>query len=69
MVLIEDKMFNRIGRSTACKICGEPYMDNIDPAVDLEKGGYVICASGYLRQIGKLFRIYAVEEKNLGKDD
>jgi len=32
------------GRTLPCKICGELYTDNIDPAVDPAKGGYIICA-------------------------
>ena len=31
------------GKTLPCKICGEPYTDNIDPKVDPAKGGYIIC--------------------------
>lgn len=37
------------GRTLPCKICGEPYTDNIDPTVDPERGGYVICARCSMR--------------------
>ena len=32
------------GKTLPCKICGEPYTDNIDPKVDKARGGYIICA-------------------------
>ena len=37
-------MPSRKGRTLPCKICGEPYTDRIDPKVNPEKGGYIICA-------------------------
>ena len=37
-------MANRKGRTLPCKICGKPYTDRIDPKVNLERGGYIICA-------------------------
>ena len=32
------------GRTLPCKICGELYTDRIDPKVNPEKGGYIVCA-------------------------
>ena len=39
----------RKGRTLPCKICGQPYTDHINPAVDPEKGGYIICARCSMR--------------------
>ena len=36
--------YKKKGRSLPCKICGRAYTDNIAPAIDPDKGGYVICA-------------------------
>lgn len=35
---------NKMRRSLPCKICGQLYTDNIDPRVNLDKGGYIVCA-------------------------
>ena len=36
-------------RTIPCKVCGEPYTDIIDPAVDPKKGGYIICPRCLMR--------------------
>ena len=38
-----DSNFMGKGRTLPCRICGEPYTDRFDPAVDPARGGYVIC--------------------------
>ncbi len=36
--------YTRKGRTLPCKRCGEPYADRIEPRVNPERGGYIICA-------------------------
>jgi len=45
----EKNKTNRKGRTLPCKICGELYTDCIDPRVNLERGGYIICARCTIR--------------------
>ena len=52
------------GRTLPCKICGELYTDNIDPAVDPAKGGYIICAKCTMKLADA-----EPEEKNMSPDD
>ena len=52
------------GRTLPCKICGELYTDNIDPAVDPAKGGYIICAKCTMKSADA-----KPEEKNISPDD
>ena len=40
----KNKVFNRykrMSRKLPCRICVDLYTDRIDPAVDLERGGYI----------------------------
>ncbi len=57
-------MIKRIGRKLPCKNCGELYTDNIDPAVDPAKGGYIICAICTIRIADA-----KPEEKSISPDD
>ena len=41
-------------RTLPCNVCGELYTDIIDPAVDLKKGGYIICAKCLMRLADQL---------------
>ena len=52
------------GRTLPCKICGEPYTDNIDPRVDPAKGGFIICARCTMKLADA-----KPEEKNISPDD
>jgi ribosome-binding protein aMBF1 (putative translation factor) len=36
-------------RTIPCRICGKPYTDLIDPRVNPEKGGYIVCARCSMR--------------------
>jgi DNA-binding XRE family transcriptional regulator len=52
------------GRTLPCKICGELYTDNIDPAADPARGGYIICARCTMKLAAA-----KPEEKNMSPDD
>jgi DNA-binding XRE family transcriptional regulator len=64
------------GRTLPCKICGELYTDNIDPAVDPGRGGYIICARCTMRladapaaevEIDPQELVDAIKDKKLAK--
>ena len=52
------------GRTLPCKICGELYTDNIDPAVDPARGGYIICARCTMKLAAA-----KPQEKSISPDD
>jgi DNA-binding XRE family transcriptional regulator len=52
------------GRTLPCKICAELYTDNIDPAVDSGRGGYIICARCTMKLAAA-----KPEEKSISPDD
>lgn len=43
----------RKGRTLNCEVCFEPYTDNIDPRVDVNKGGYIICPYCAMKPVKK----------------
>lgn len=44
-------IYKKKGRSLPCKICGLVYTDNIDPAIDPDKGDCIICARCTMRLV------------------